>query len=62
MKSESPYLSLLHPLPSGTAQGLFSVLTAVGNTAPVVVGAFAGDEKNLVGTVDFTFRTRYSLL
>lgn len=31
------------PLSSrGTAQGLFSVLTAVGNLAPVVVGAFAG--------------------
>jgi MFS family permease len=26
----------------GTAQGLFSVLTAAGNVAPVIVGAFAG--------------------
>lgn len=26
----------------GTAQGLFSVLAALGNLAPVVVGAFAG--------------------
>eukprot|EP00596_Hydrurales_sp_CCMP1899_P010529 CAMPEP_0119047156 /NCGR_PEP_ID=MMETSP1177-20130426/51284_1 /TAXON_ID=2985 /ORGANISM="Ochromonas sp, Strain CCMP1899" /LENGTH=326 /DNA_ID=CAMNT_0007021341 /DNA_START=855 /DNA_END=1835 /DNA_ORIENTATION=+ len=28
----------------GTAQGLFSVLTAAGNIAPVVVGAFAGGQ------------------
>jgi hypothetical protein len=30
------------PSSRGTAQGLFSVLAAVGNLAPVVVGAFAG--------------------
>jgi hypothetical protein len=26
----------------GTAQGLFSLLTALGNTAPVLIGALAG--------------------
>ena len=35
----------------GTAQGFFSVLTAAGNVAPVVVGAFAGTHTLQYSTV-----------
>ena len=37
--------SLIFIFTSGTAQGLFSVLTAAGNIAPVAVGAFAGEKE-----------------
>ena len=33
---------MVSPERRGSAQGLFSVLTALGNTAPVLVGALAG--------------------
>ena len=34
--------NVVSPDRRGSAQGLFSVLTAVGNTAPILIGAFAG--------------------